>query len=383
MPSYSRTVKDELSRLFDDEESCLRAELAAMLKVGAVFSAGRMEFSTVNAAVARKLIKLLNKFYPAAKRDVATVRNKGLAKSIRYFVRIFFTGVTEKFFAEMDSLEIVPNDFTKIAYLRGAFLASGTVNKPEKQYYLDISTLSESAALFVNQIMIDLDFNPTFYVRKEFFVNYICEGDAVEEFLEIIGAEESLERFQIARNLKDVRINVNRLVNCETSNLNRTVDAAQRQLADIRYLLEKKVDVDENFKAAMDIRLKFPELTVGELAAKISISRQNLNYRFKKIHEFTEELKENPNAENILSKPVVCIKKQIADAQFLLKNKIAVTRELRRAMHFRLKYPEYTISELAAKLSITQQALNTQLKNIHELALKVEKQLNKTLPTTN
>ena len=383
MPSYSRTVKDELSRLFDDEESCLRAELAAMLKVGAIFSAGRMEFSTVNAAVARKLIKLLNKFFPAAKRDVATARHNSFANRIRYFIRIFLTGVTEKFFAEIDSMEIVPDDFTKVAYLRGAFLAGGTVNKPEKQYYLDISTLSESAALFVNQIWADLEFNPTFCVRKEFFVNYICEGDAVEEFLDLLGAAESVERFQIARNLKDVRVNVNRLVNCETSNLNRTVDAAQRQLADIRYLLENKIDVDENFKVAMDIRLKFPELTVGELAVKISTTRQTLNYRFKKIHELTVKLQENPNAENNLGKAVAAIKKQVADAQFLTKNKISVGQELRHIIRIRLKFPAYTVEQLAEKLSVTPEELKQQLDKIHKLALTVAKQLKKSLPTTH
>ena len=373
MPSYSRTVKDELARIFDDEENCLRAELTAMLKVGAIFSEGRMEFSTVNAAVARKLIKLLNKFYPAAKREIATFRHNGFINRTRYFVRIFLTGVTEKFFAEMDSLEIVPDDFTKVAYLRGAFLASGTVNKPEKQYYLDISATSESAANFLNQIMLELEFNPTFCVRKGFFVNYICEGDAIEEFLEIIGADESLERFQIARNLKDVRVNVNRLVNCETANLNKAVDTSQKQIADINFLLKNNVAVDDAFKTTMDIRLKFPELTIGELAVKISSTRQTLNYRFKKIHELAVKLQENPNAENNLGRTVAAIKKQVADAQFLTKNKISVGQELRHIIRIRLKFPQYTVEQLAEKLSVTVQDLNRHLKKIHNLALKLKK----------
>ncbi|MBQ7705945.1 MAG: DNA-binding protein WhiA [Selenomonadaceae bacterium] len=300
MPSYSRTVKDELARIFDEEEEYQRAELAAMLKVGAVFTNGRMEFSTLSAAVARKLIKLLNKFYPAAKREVAAVRLKSKAKIVRYFVRIFLTGVTEKFFEEIDSPEIVSDDFAKVAYLRGAFAACGTVNKPEAQYYLDISTLSESAAIFLNQLFKDLDFRPTFYVRKEFFVNYLCEGDAVEEFLGMVGATETLERFQITRNLKEVRANVNRLVNCETANLNKSVATAQRQIADIKILLENKVKVDDELKRAMNMRLKHPDFTIKEMAEKLFMTRQALSYRLKKIHELAEEtkirLEKNPTA---------------------------------------------------------------------------------------
>ena len=290
MPSYARTVKDELARIFDEEENCLRAELAAMLKVGTIFTEGRIEFSTVSGAVARKLIKLLNKFFPNAKREVATVRNKSTARSIRYFVRIFLAGDMEKFFNAAADWKILPDDFTKVAYLRGAFMAGGTVNKPEAQYYLEIASMSASAAIFVNQIWADLEFNPSMHVRKEFFVNYICEGDAVEEFLGMVGAEEAVERFQIARNLKEVRANVNRLVNVETANLNKAIESSRRQIADINILLQNNVQVSKDYKVAMDARLEFPEDTIHELAAKLFISRQGLCYRFKKIHELAQEV---------------------------------------------------------------------------------------------
>lgn len=290
MPSYARTVKDELARIFDDEENCLRAELAAMLKVGTIFNEGRIEFSTVSGAVARKLIKLLNKFFPDAKREVATVRNKGSAKSIRYFIKIFLAGDFEKFFNAAADFEILPDDFTRVAYLRGAFMAGGTVNKPEAQYYLEIASMSANAAIFVNQIWADLEFNPVMRVRKEFFVNYICEGDAVEEFLGMVGAEEAVERFQIARNLKEVRANVNRLVNVETANLNKAVESSRQQIADINILLKNNIEVSADYKVAMDARLEFPEDTLHELAAKLFISRQGLCYRFKKIHELAQEI---------------------------------------------------------------------------------------------
>ena len=289
MPSYARTVKDELARIFEDE-NCLRAEFAAMLKVGAIKIDGRLEFSTVSGAVARKFIKLLNKFYPAAQREVATVRSRGIAKRIRYFIRIFLTGGFEEFYKKTDSPEIVPDDFSKIAYLRGAFMACGTVNKPEAQYYLEISSTSASAAKFVGQIWRELEFNPSSCIRENFFVNYICEGDALEEFLEMVGAEEAVERFQIARNLKEIRANVNRLVNVETANLNKAISTAQRQISDIKILLENNVDVSDEFRLTMQTRLDFPECNVGELAEKLFVTRQALNYRFKKIHALAQEV---------------------------------------------------------------------------------------------
>lgn len=290
MPSYARTVKAELARKFDAENEYLRAELAALLKVGGVYLDGRIDFATLSAAVARKLITLQNKLYPCAKREVSIVRKKILPHQTRYFVRIFLTGVTEKLFAELDSPAIVEDDYAKVAYLRGAFLACGTVNKPEAQYYLDISTLSESAAVFVNQLLKDLEFNPAMCVRREFFVNYICEGDAVEEFLGMVGAAESLERFQIARNLKEVRSNVNRLVNCETSNLNRSVATAQKQIAEINFLLERKVKFNDDLKNIVKMRLKYPDITLTELARKLFLTRQALSYQLKKVHDLAEEL---------------------------------------------------------------------------------------------
>ena len=289
MASYSRDVKNELSRVFDDEDEYLRAELSALLNVGGNFVDGRIDFSTPNAAVARKVINLLKKVYPNAKKEFSAVRKKVLMQTTRYFVRIFLTGDTEEIFKDLNSSEIVPDDFAKVSYLRGAFLACGTVNRPEKKYYLDISVLSESAAMFINQIWRQLEFNPTYCVRKEFFVNYISEGDAVEEFLGMIGVEESLERFQIARNLKEVRANVNRLVNVETANLNRAIEAAQRQLADIYYLQENKVKVNKDLKLAMKARLTYPECSVSELAEKLFMTKQGLNYRFNKIHELAEK----------------------------------------------------------------------------------------------
>lgn len=296
MASYAREVKSELARIFEDEPEYLRAELAALLKFGAFFAEGQINFSTTNAAISRKIITLLKKLYPDAKKEVAILRRKKFIGRTRYVIRIFLTSATEDFFNKFNSPEIITDDFAKVSYLRGAFLAGGTVNRPEKSYYFEIAALSEDAANFIGELLRELDFNPSFHVRNEFFVNYICEGDAVLEFLAMIGVEELLERFEIARNLKEVRANVNRLVNVETANLNKSVDASQRQLQDIHFLLDNKVPVTKDLKLTMKTRLKFPECTVGELAEKLFISRQGLNYRFKRIHQLASKLEQELNS---------------------------------------------------------------------------------------
>ena len=290
MASFSRTLKEELSKIFEDEEELLRAELIGLLSVGAVPNNGRIDFSTYNAAIARKVIMLLKKLYPDVQREIAAVvstpiKNKRYMRRTRYTVRIFFSRHAE----DLNSPEIVEDDFAKVAYLRGAFLAGGTVNKPEKQYYLEIASLSESAIIFVKEIWEYLEFNPRFRKRREFFADYICEGDAVEEFIGMIGAEDSVEHFGVVRNLKEVRANVNRLVNMETFNLNRSIEAARQQLEDIRILQENNVKLNKDLKLAVKARLTFPECTVRELAEKLFITKQGLNYRYKKLHEMAEK----------------------------------------------------------------------------------------------
>ena len=291
MPSYAHDVKSELSRIFDDDENCLRAELAAMLTIGSSVVEGRRDFSNINAAVARKVVTLVKKLYPDAKVEVAAVRTKKLRKSMRYFVRIFFAGQIENFLKDLKSKEIISRTRYKIAALRGAFLASGSVNRPESCYRLEISAAKEDDAKFIRKIFSHLEFRTMFYQRGEVFVVYMKEADSVCDFLGMVGAAAAVERFEVARNIKEVRMQVNRLVNCETSNLNRAIDAAQRQLVDIKFLRSRKVKLNELLEEAVTIRLKFPDCTIGELAKKIFVTKQALLHRFKLIHQIAEKIK--------------------------------------------------------------------------------------------
>ena len=289
MASYAQDVKNELAHKFDDDRDCLLAEFVALLKVGTKKIDGRLEFTSSNAAVVRRVITLAKKFFPTVKPEVAAVRRKKLLKNLIYVVRFILTGAVQNFFDTLDMNELLKRTRFRVAYMRGAFLASGSVNRPETQFLLQILTKTEAEATFLQKQMEKLEFNAGICQRKKIFFIWLREGDAICDFLGMIGATEAVERFEVARNLKEVRMQVNRVVNMETAALNKSINAAQRQLADIKILLDKNAPVHERFREAMKLRLENPASTVGELAEKIGMSRTGLLYRFKIIHRLAKK----------------------------------------------------------------------------------------------
>lgn len=289
MASYAQDVKNELAHKLDDDNENLRAEFVAMLKVGAKKIDGRLEFVSSNAAVARKVITLGKKFFPQVKPEVAAIRRKRLLKNLRYVVRFIAAGEVQNFFDTLDMNELLRRTRFRVAYLRGAFLACGTVNRPESRYLLQIATHKVSEAQFLREQLIQLDFSAGLYQRKKEFVVWLREADSICDFLGMIGANNAVERFEVARNLKEVRAQVNRVVNMETAALNKSVEVAQRQLADIKILLAKKVSVNDRLREAMKLRLENPTSTIGELAEKIPMTREGLGYRFKVIHRLARK----------------------------------------------------------------------------------------------
>ena len=289
MASYAQDVKNELAHKFDEDRDCLLAEFVALLKVGTKKIDGRLEFASSNAAVVRRVITLAKKFFPNVKPEVAAVRRKKLLKNLIYVVRFILAGAVQNFFDTLDMNELLKRTRFKVAYMRGAFLAGGSVNRPETEYFFQVVTKTEAEAIFLQKQMEKLEFNAGICQRKKAFFIWLREGDAICDFLGMIGATEAVERFEIARNLKEVRIQVNRVVNMETAALNKSINAAQRQLADIKILLDKNAPVHSRFREAMTLRLENPSCTIGELAEKIGMSRAGLLYRFQIIHRLAKK----------------------------------------------------------------------------------------------
>jgi DNA-binding protein WhiA len=193
--------------------------------------------------------------------------------------------------------ELITKGCCKRAYLRGAFLAAGSVNDPESNsYHLEMSVGRKNMARSLLGLMNAFDLHAKLIERKKEYVVYVKEGDKIVEFLNVIGAHQALLRFEDVRILKGMRNQVNRLVNCETANLNKTIHAAVRQIENIR-LVEQIIGLENlppHLKEVAELRLKHPEINLKELGTLLSgsVSKSGVNHRLRKLDQIAENIKE-------------------------------------------------------------------------------------------
>ena len=309
MPSFATEVKNELARLVDENSCCKIAELAALLRMGAVMTMGGnrslgINFTTENAAVARRTLTLL-KASGEVRTEVMVSRARRLKKHNSYCVRVIPSLVVSDLLAKLglmhgDNLNvgsdsaILRKHCCRHAYLRGAFLGGGSVNRPEGSYHLELVTGSEVFAQLLLSLCRKFDLPVGLSERKNDYIVYIKESDAIMDFLAIIGAENALVEFEVARNLKEVRNQVNRLVNCETANLQKTANASVRQMEHIK-LIKAKLGFDslpEPLQEVAVVRLSHPDASLKELAEVLHISKSGINHRLRKLEKIAVELTE-------------------------------------------------------------------------------------------
>ncbi len=308
MASFASDVRNELARVIGEDSCCRRAELTALLRMGGTISFGTkstfgVNFTTENAAVARKALMLLKREIEGVRTEIMVSRTKRLGRNNRYMVRVVPSPQTARLLSHTGLMQsgslnigkdmaILRRSCCKAAYLRGAFLGGGSVNRPEAGYHLELVTGSYAMGELLHKLLRRMRFPVGFTDRKDDYIVYMKEGDAILDFLGMLQADKAVERMEIARNVKEVRNQVNRLVNCETANLQKTVDAAGRQLACIRKLqaanrLESLSDV---LREAADTRLEHPEASLSDLAELLCLSKSAVNHRFRKLMKMAEEL---------------------------------------------------------------------------------------------
>lgn len=310
MPSFATEVKNELARLNYEDSCCRTAELAALLRMGATITFGLrhtfgLNFTSKNAAVARKTLMLLKSEGGDIHTEITVSRSRQLNKNNNYTVKVIPSpnvaqllqrlGFLHDDSLNMDSdMGLLRKSCCRIAYLRGAFQGGGSVNKPESAYHLELVTGSFGLGNLLYRLLKRMGFPVGFVDRKADYIVYLKEGDAVIDFLAMIKADKAVEAFEIARNVKEVRAQVNRLVNCETANLQKAVDAAGRQIAAIRLLkaqglLEK---LPKKIKKTAQLRLENPDITLTELAAMLGVSKSGISHRLRKIQELAANIKQ-------------------------------------------------------------------------------------------
>lgn len=306
MASFAADVKNEIARIVPLSSCCAVAELAALLRIGANISFGRgetfgMSYHVENAAVARRVLQLLREVREGINTEVTVTRNRRLKKNNSYLVSVKPSEAGRELFLRLGFLEggrlniesdrkILKKNCCCESYLRGAFLGGGSVSRPEASCHLEITTRSYSIGDMLYRLFCRMGYPAGFTDRKESYVTYLKEGDAILAFLSMAGATEAAEAFEVARNVKELREQVNRLVNCETANLQKAIDAAGRQLSDIQTLEENGglSALPRRVKEAAELRLAAPEATLAELAASIGISKSAFAHRMRKLHLLAE-----------------------------------------------------------------------------------------------
>ncbi len=292
--SFASDVKAELIQFDAPADCCLRSELHAILKIGGILVDNRLEYSNHSAAVVRRALYLVRRLYPDARSAIAVTRSQGRYRNKRYYIRLYCSDPSEPLLRNFFGEEFPTEDCCQAAYLRGAFLSTGTISRPEKHtYHWEVSSPREQAAQFLARSMNRLDFPVRIFVRHEQFVVYLKDYESIVDFLSFAGAPQAVERCEIARNIKSVRRLANQLVNCETYNLQRSVDAAQRQLADIKLILDHGVELPFELDETAQARLRHPEMSMPELASILYVSRSGLKYRMRGLRKIANELRQS------------------------------------------------------------------------------------------
>ena len=311
--SFSGNVKEELSHHLGSARHCRIAETAAIISsCGGVMIDSRGRYSlkihTENLSVARKCFTLLTKTFNI-RTDIA-IRTNRMKGSVSYYIvvkehdaalRILqATKLIDQYGEVEEELSVVRNiviqeTCCKRAFIRGAFLASGSMSDPEKSYHFEIVCATREKAEQIQKIMKCFELDGKIVLRKKSFVVYLKEGSQIADVLNVMEAHVALMEFENVRILKDMRNTVNRKVNCETANINKTVSAAVKQIDDIRYIQETKgLDkLPEGLKDMALTRLTYPEASLKELGSLLTppVGKSGVNHRLRKLSEMAEELR--------------------------------------------------------------------------------------------
>ncbi|QXJ58093.1 DNA-binding protein WhiA [Enterococcus raffinosus] len=306
--SFAAEVKKELTGLAV-QKNLAQAELAALIRMNGSLSLSNHQFvlnvQTENAAIARRIFTLLKEHYNV-RSELLVRRKMKLKKNNVYIVRL--KQETQKILLDLDimdgmmfqahiSNEIKQSDEKTRAYLRGAFLASGSVNNPEtSRYHLEISSIYEEHNQDICDLLNQFDLNARTLERRNGYITYLKGAEKIADFLTLIGATNSMLKFEDVRIVRDMRNSVNRLVNCETANMNKTIDAASKQIENIHFI-ESTVGLQslpEKLQEIAELRIQNPEISLKELGEMIpsgAISKSGINHRIRKINDFADNLR--------------------------------------------------------------------------------------------
>lgn len=312
--SFSSEVKEELSGRYSKSRHCNIAEIAAIMSmcghiVVSQFDRYAIRISTENLPVARKYFTLLKKTFNIdteisiryhayiKKARTYTIVVKDHEDALRLIQAVKLMDENGELGEKLSVTNqlILMKDCCKKAYLRGAFLAAGSITDPNRFYHFEISCATMPKALQLQALMLHFQLDAKIVERKKHFVVYIKEGDAIVDILSLMEAPVALMKLENIRILKDMRNSVNRKVNCETANLNKTVKTAYKQIEDIRMIEQYRglQSLPENLRQMAEIRLENPEASLVELGKILDppVGKSGVNHRLRRLSEIAGDIR--------------------------------------------------------------------------------------------
>lgn len=311
--SFSGSVKEELLGCIDNARHCRIAEVAAILAFDGEIvrlPSGEIDLrvSSENESLVRKYFTLLEKTFTMENsvsiddritkknnRFVVELEEPDSAVKILQAVKLLGNDRTPQVSDALVNQMVVQRNCCRRAFIRGAFLCAGSISDPEKFYHFEIVCGSKAKAVQLMELIQSFEVDAKIVQRKKYYVVYVKEGAQIVELLGIMGAGVSLMNLENVRILKDMRNTVNRKVNCETANINKTVNAAVKQVEDILYIRDTAGldSLPENLEETALLRLEYPQASLKELGALLStpVGKSGINHRLRKICSIANELR--------------------------------------------------------------------------------------------
>ena len=286
--SFSSNIKEELTKINNfKNKSLLEAEFLGYILTGnTTNNEDFLEFITENEFNIERFYKILFNLEIEYEPEI---RGKVFVAIIKKNEKV----------EELMTLKIDNNDEIKKAIVKGAFLGAGSVTDPNKQYHLEITFEEKNNAEYILNICKSYGVFLKVLELENKLQLYIKDGEEISKFLALLGANKGVLSFEDVRITKEIKNNVNRLVNCETANLNKIVNASVNQVNDIKLIqkLNKFEELPNELKEIAILRLENPDASLKVLGELLEnpIGKSGVNHRFQRIHEFAEELREGKN----------------------------------------------------------------------------------------
>lgn len=279
--SFSTELKEEISKLenLSNKEAVKYELIGYLISSNITEEKNKIKFSTENEYNINRFSRLLSNL---------EINNYDIAIQGKLFV----ITVNKKFIQKIGNIERL--NLEQIKWLvRGTYLGSGSINNPEKKYHLEIGIARKSDAEEIAKYLMKYNIKSNIIEKNSDYAVYLKDGEEISKFLALLGANKSVIKFEEIRVQREMNNKINRIVNCETANLNRTINASIEQIEAIRKLKQSRKfeKIDEQLKEIAEIRLQNPNASLAELGKMLKhpVGKSGVNYRLKKIMEIANE----------------------------------------------------------------------------------------------